>query len=215
MWHFLFQLAAPAPCTVPTFFGLSPWYKYLEIGRNAVGVCEPKVEFIVGGNLDLTVITLVTLGILDILLRVAGLVAVGFIIYGGVLYVSSEGKSEKAKQALSTIINSLVGLGITIVAASTVAFLGTRLAGSAATTATGLPQLGAGDSQIQTILAIFFAVLAAATLLVVVIAGFRYMTSAGDPSGMSSAKNTIIYASIGLVISLAAFSIVAFVLNNL
>ena len=194
---------------------MAPWYKYLTVAQNSVGVCEPKVQFITGGHLDLTVVTLIGLGILDTLLRVAGLVAVGFVIYGGILYVTSEGDSGKAKKALDTIVNSLIGLGITIVAASSVAFIGKRLAGSATLNSSGLPELGAGDAQIQTILQIFFGILAVGALLVIVLSGFNYVTAAGDPGAMSKAKNRIIYASIGLIVAMAAFSIVAFVLNNI
>ena len=52
-------------------------------------------------------------------------------------------------------------------------------------------------------------------LVVLVIAGLRYVSSSGDPTTMSKAKNTIIYAAIGLVVSMSAFAIVGFVLGNI
>ncbi len=210
----LFTFAAGA-CTKPTFFGISTWYKYFDIKPNRVGVCEVQVEFIKAGKLDPTAVTLLGLGVLDMLLRLAGLVAVGFVIYGGIQYVTSQGESDKTKRALNTIINSLVGLGITTIAAATVAFLGARIGAGASTTANGLPAINAGDSQLQTILTIFFGVLSAGSLLVIVLAGFRYATAAGDASAMSRAKNTIIYAAVGLLVSFTAFGIVAFALNNI
>ncbi len=79
----------------------------------------------------------------------------------------------------------------------------------------GLPKVDADSVQLQVILSTFFALLAAAALLVLVIAGLRYVNSNGDPTVMSKTKNTIIYAAVGLVVSMAAFSIVTFVLNNL
>jgi uncharacterized membrane protein YidH (DUF202 family) len=78
-----------------------------------------------------------------------------------------------------------------------------------------LPQIDAGSGRLQVILSTFFAILAAAALLVVVIAGLRYVNSAGDPNTMSKTKNTIIYASVGLVVAMSGFAIVNFVLNNL
>lgn len=80
-----------------------------------------------GDTLDLSVLLLVGLGIIDILLRVGALISVGFIIYAGVQYVTAQGEPDKAKRALGTIINSLVGLGITIAAAAIVSFIGNRI----------------------------------------------------------------------------------------
>lgn len=41
--------------------------------------------------------------------------------------------------------------------------------------------------------------------------GIRYMTSGGDSNKLTSAKNTIIYAVIGLIVAIFAYAIVAFV----
>ncbi|MEK7620838.1 MAG: pilin [Patescibacteria group bacterium] len=49
----------------------------------------------------------------------------------------------------------------------------------------------------------------------VVIGGFRYVTSNGDSGSISKAKNTIMYALIGLVIAIMAYAIVNFVLGKL
>lgn len=68
---------------------------------------------------------------------------------------------------------------------------------------------------IQTVLSIVFAIAASISLLMVVIGGLRYVLAQGDPNGMSSAKNTILYALIGLGVTLAAFSIVTFVLKGI
>lgn len=52
-------------------------------------------------------------------------------------------------------------------------------------------------------------------VVMVVIAGFKYMTSGGDSSSIASAKNTLIYAIVGLVIASLAYVIVHFVLAKL
>jgi hypothetical protein len=212
----LFAAVDPHDCSPKSFFGLPSLYKYMHATFNSkVGVCELDLSFYdKSGNLDLSTVSLLGLGLLDILLRVAALVTVGFIIYGGILYVTSQGEPDKAKHALSTIINAAVGLVITIISAAIVSFIGTRLAGGAGTNTFGLPEVAAGQSQIQVILTIFFGILSAASLLIIMLAGFRYVTSSGDPGNMAKAKNTIIYAAIGLVVSMSAFAIVAFLLNS-
>lgn len=126
----LFKLFAAAPCDPVSFFLIPPWYRYLRI-EQVGGVCRPVVTFInpTSGNLDLSVVLLLGLGILDILLRLAALVAVGYIIYAGAQFIFASGEPDKAKKAIGTVINALIGLGITIVAAATVSFIGHRVSG--------------------------------------------------------------------------------------
>ena len=54
-----------------------------------------------------------------------------------------------------------------------------------------------------------------AAVIVIIIGGLQYVLSSGDSTRVSSAKNTILYAVIGLVIALLAQGIVIFVLNKL
>jgi hypothetical protein len=51
-------------------------------------------------------------------------------------------------------------------------------------------------------------------VLMIIIGGFKYITSGGESSNISGAKNTIIYAIIGLVIVALAQIIVHFVVNK-
>ena len=48
----------------------------------------------------------------------------------------------------------------------------------------------------------------------IIIGGIKYVTSNGDSSGVTSAKNTILYAVVGLVVAVMAYTIVNFVLTN-
>ena len=76
----------------------------------------------------------------------------------------------------------------------------------------GLPNkrpVGADD--LQTILGIVFGIIGALAFLIIVIAGLRYVASAGDPQKTANAKNTIILALAGLAIAIIAQAIVAFV----
>jgi ABC-type sugar transport system permease subunit len=51
-------------------------------------------------------------------------------------------------------------------------------------------------------------------VVMLIVGGFRYITSGGDSNRVASAKNTIIYALIGVVIAALAQIIVNFVLNK-
>lgn len=54
-----------------------------------------------------------------------------------------------------------------------------------------------------------------AAVIVIIVGGFQYITSAGDAQKVSAAKNMILGAIIGLVIIIAAQSILLFVLGNI
>lgn len=51
-------------------------------------------------------------------------------------------------------------------------------------------------------------------VIMIVVGGIRYTTSNGDASGITSAKNTILYAIVGLVVAMLSFAIVNFVLGR-
>lgn len=57
-------------------------------------------------------------------------------------------------------------------------------------------------------------VIGAVAVVMIVIGGFRYVVSGGDSGNITSAKNTILYAVVGLVIAILSFAIVNFVINN-
>lgn len=52
-------------------------------------------------------------------------------------------------------------------------------------------------------------------VVVIIVAGFFYVTSQGSSENIRRAKNAILYASIGLVVVIMAFSITWFVTNRL
>jgi hypothetical protein len=61
---------------------------------------------------------------------------------------------------------------------------------------------------------IISAVVGVIAVIMIIIGGFKYITSGGESSNVSGAKNTIIYAIIGLIIVALAQVIVHFVLNQ-
>lgn len=108
------------------FFRMPTWYQYLEYDPQT---CD--VKFCVLGNgdngCDKSSIPLVLLALIDIGLRIGALVAVGFVVYGGIKFVTSQGEPDEVKGARNTILNALIGLVIAMIATPMVVFLGTRL----------------------------------------------------------------------------------------
>jgi len=70
------------------------------------------------------------------------------------------------------------------------------------------------NSIIKTVINVFSIVVGVVAVIMIIIGGFRYITSGGDSSNVSGAKNTIIYAIIGLVVVALAQFIVQFVVNK-
>lgn len=57
-------------------------------------------------------------------------------------------------------------------------------------------------------------VLGTVAVIVIVIGGIRYATANGDPQKITSAKNTIMYAVVGLIVAVMAWAIVTFVVTS-
>ena len=70
-------------------------------------------------------------------------------------------------------------------------------------------------STIKTIINLFSVAAGTATVLMIIYAGFRYIVSGGDEKGVKGAKNTVIYALVGVVLVALAQVIVVFILNRL
>lgn len=68
---------------------------------------------------------------------------------------------------------------------------------------------------IKTIVNIFSTVVGVVAVIMILIGGLRYITSGGDSSSVSSAKNTILYVVVGLVVVAMSQLIVRFVVSRL
>ena len=67
------------------------------------------------------------------------------------------------------------------------------------------------DNIVLRVMRIVLMALGAISVLMIVIGGIKFATSQGDSSAVTSAKNTVLYAVIGLVVALMAGAIVGFV----
>lgn len=78
----------------------------------------------------------------------------------------------------------------------------------------GTPAVLFGEGSIfTTIVNVLLFVIGAISVIMLIIGGIRYTVSAGDAGNVTAAKNTIMYAIIGLVIAFLAFAIVNWVLG--
>ena len=111
-----------AACAGGNFFSFPHWYDYLP-------GCSPDNLFNPSDTSGRGIIALggIVLVIVDILLRIAGMVAVGFIIWGGVQFITAQGDPGATKKARQTIINAVIGLVVALISVGVVRFIGSRL----------------------------------------------------------------------------------------
>jgi hypothetical protein len=78
-------------------------------------------------NFGIKDLPLIGLAAVDIALRIAAFIAVGYVIYGGVQFVAAQGETDRTKKARQTVINALIGLVIALMSTAIVAFIGKRI----------------------------------------------------------------------------------------
>ena len=103
-------------------------------------------------------------------------------------------QTNNIQQGLCTGVNATAGSG-----------------GSSCNTTAGTTGI---QSLITTVINIFSIIVGVVAVIMIIIGGFKYITSGGESSNISGAKNTILYALVGLVIVALAQFIVHFVLGN-
>ena len=132
-------------CTAGHFFGLIPWYAYIghdlersedvDESGNPTGKqkCEIKCFNLLqqseknACHTAKSDLPLVMLAVIDDMLRISGMVAVGYVLYGAFRYVASQGSPDETAKAQNVIMNALIGLALSTVCVGFVAFLGAKL----------------------------------------------------------------------------------------
>jgi len=106
-----------------SFFGLPPWWEYVgKVKVDGLGQCMPDYSF--PGD-----VMSIGLAAIDILLTLAGFLAVFAVIMAGIRYIIATGNPEKIRSARRGLTNALIGLVIALIAISLVKFIGTRVGG--------------------------------------------------------------------------------------
>lgn len=68
---------------------------------------------------------------------------------------------------------------------------------------------------VENIINLLLTVIGIIAVIMIIIGGIRYTTSAGDPGQAKSARDTIIYAIVGLVVAIMSYALVNWVLGRL
>lgn len=78
-----------------------------------------------------------------------------------------------------------------------------------------LPNVEADDNAVQNVLQTIFIAAGAVSVIFVAVGGLRYVISDGNEQRIKQAKETILYAIVGLIVSISAYGIVGFFISSL
>lgn len=79
----------------------------------------------------------------------------------------------------------------------------------------GNSQLFGDHSIFQTVSNTLIFIVLAVSVIMLIIGGLRYVLSSGEASAVKGAKDTILYAIVGIVVAILAFAIVSFVATRI
>lgn len=196
---FILPSLSVQPVSAAGFLGLVPWNESVQDLTTISGqeeLIKAIWQIVLNVSTDLTV--------------AAAYLVIGFVIYGGYLYMLSNGDPGKVATGKKTLIQAFIGLAIVMSAhlimdSIRVALLGGGSFSNCASKGCVDPNTLITESIQWTI-----GVAGVVAAIFVVAGGIGYMTSAGDPSKTQKAKNTLLYALIGLAIVALAEAITAF-----
>ncbi len=107
MLDFLRHFAAGCADYNPSFFGFPTWYKYLV----KEGKINDNCELV---NFELQDIWSIVLAVTEMVIYVAGVVALVMIMWGGFRFITSQGSPDTTKEARNTVLYAIIGLIVSI-----------------------------------------------------------------------------------------------------
>lgn len=92
---------------------------------------------------------------------------------------------------------------------------GTGSGGGSSTDICGAVKQDDATVIIKNVITTILFILGMVAVIMIIVGGVRYTTSNGDASSIKAAKDTILYAVVGLVVAILSFAIVNFVIDRL
>ena len=80
--------------------------------------------------------------------------------------------------------------------------------------AAGCNESREADSLVGTIVNVLLYAVGLLAVIMIIVSGIKMITSAGDAGAVTKARNTLLYAIVGLIVAVLAYAIVNFVLKK-
>lgn len=149
------------------------------------------------------------------LLIVAGIITMFVMVIGGLIYITADGNSDKVAKATRTITGGMFGAVISVSAAVIVGFVVGWVGEYSEYDpgASGADQQGSGI--VSSIMGTLYYAVGALSVIMIIYSGLMYMTASGDEAKTKKAKQSLVWACVGLAVALGASAITQFVLQNI
>lgn len=136
--------------------------------------------------------------------RIIVILALVAMVVGALFYITSGGESGRIETAKSTITSAMIGLAIAIAAPSFLkeisVIMGWKDNPNSAVVSSALTL-----TQIATnVLTFLLSIIGVLSIIMMVLGGTMYVTSAGDEDGIDSAKGIVKYSVIGVIVALSS-----------
>lgn len=162
-------------------------------------------------------IWMIAVNILNDITVAAAYLVLGYVIYGGYLYIFSAGDPGKVATGKKTLSQAFIGLAIVMSANAIMSVIRFALLGASGSFSCDLTSGGGcispedANGMVTRTIQWFIGMAGVVSAIFVVYGGIAYISSSGDPSKLQKAKSVILYALIGLAIVALAEFITAFV----
>ncbi len=80
---------------------------------------------------------------------------------------------------------------------------------------TGLPTVQASDANLTALMQLVFGIIGAVAIIVIIIGALNMSMAEGDAGKVAKARQTVIFALVGLAIAVSAEAIIAFTVKNI
>ena len=128
------------------------------------------------------------------------------------------GRNTAAFAVVAALFFALVGVtfGGSVVSAACDLSSPSVSSGAECARGNGQPAQLVGDGGVfNRITSILLFIVGAVAVIMLIFGGIRYIVSGGDQANVTAAKNTILYAIIGIIVALLAYAAVKFVTSSL
>ena len=178
-------------------------------GKNVIAQCAPGSQaagsICFSNPLQYETVDQLLPVILNRLQGVIVVLALVFIVIGGLLYITSAGNESRMTMAKGAIVAAVIGLAVGIAAPSFLREIYTALGSNVP----GEVAQSLSIAQIAlNVLNFLLGIVGVVSIIMLVVAGMMYLTAAGNESQIETAKNMTKWSIVGIIVALSAIIIV-------
>ena len=178
------------------FLGIRAWYDGW-VTQKPDGTCSIDVPTRDDDGTNLRrFIWGIVMNVVSMILGIVGYLAIAMVIWGGYQYMMARGDPGKVAKGKKTVTNAVIGMALVMTAS--------LISGAVA----DVISKSKGGDFIKEIFNTAFVWGGIIAVIMIVWGGIQYVTSTGNPAAAKTARDTILYSAIGLIIVILAAVIV-------